>query len=110
MTETKTSGDAIQIEPICLRDAADALPRTRIFAGTPMEALRGVERVERVRAKSGTVLIEPGALLAHYWLVLEGEVLVKHQEASGAGTLVGIVHAGEGSIAVQFVHQYLAGV
>ncbi len=96
MTETKTSGDAIQIEPICLRDAADALPRTRIFAGTPMEALRGVERVERVRAKSGTVLIEPGALLAHYWLVLEGEVLVKHQEASGAGTLVGIVHAGEG--------------
>ncbi len=104
MTETRTSGESIEVEPIRLREVADALAGTRVFAGTPVEAIRGVEQVERVRARSGTVLIEPGTLLTHYWLVLAGEVLVKHQEANGAGTLVGIVHAGEGFGEVPLLH------
>ena len=95
MTELKAHGESIEIEPIHLRDVAQALPQTRIFANTAFADIAGVDGVERVTAKAGTVLIEAGEPWSFYWLVLDGETLAKRPESDGTWTLVGIVHAGE---------------
>jgi len=95
MTELKAHGESIEIEPIHLRDVAQALQQTRIFANTAFADIAGVDGVERVTAKAGTVLIEAGEPWSFYWLVLEGETLAKRPESDGTWTLVGIVHAGE---------------
>jgi signal transduction histidine kinase len=96
MSDTKPSGESIQVEPIHLRDVAEALPHTRLFAATPFDEIIGIDRVDRITVKTGAVLIESGEPWEFYWLVLEGEVLAKRPEPDGNWTLVGIVHAGEG--------------
>jgi signal transduction histidine kinase len=90
----------IEIESIPLREVAEALGRTRPFAGTNPEtflaALRGVDRVDRVRARAGAVLAEPEQPLHSYWLVLEGVIRAERPEPDGSRTLAGIANAGEG--------------
>lgn len=86
----------IRIEKVPLKDLADALPRTRIFASTPFHAIAGVDHVERVTVKAGSVLVEPNEPWNYYWLLLKGETYAKRPEADGTLTLVGIAHAGEG--------------
>jgi signal transduction histidine kinase len=86
----------IRVEAIQLRELAAALPETRVFASTPFNAISGIDRVERVTAKAGSVLVEPDEPWLYYWLMLQGEVYAKRPEADGTLTLVGIVHAGEG--------------
>jgi signal transduction histidine kinase len=86
----------IRIEKIQLMDLAEVLPKTRVFASTPFESIAGVERVERVTAPVGSILVEPDEPWIYYWLVLEGEVYAKRPESDGTLTLVGIAHAGEG--------------
>ena len=49
----------IRIEAIHLKDLADALRQTRIFASTPFDAIAGVDQVEHVTVKAGSVLVEP---------------------------------------------------
>ncbi len=90
------SSRSIEVEPILLKDLAEALPQTRIFAATPFAAIAGVERVERVTVKAGATLVEAGQPWLFYWLVLEGEIRAERPEPDGTLTLVGIVHAGEG--------------
>ncbi len=90
------SPQTIQVESIHLRDVAEALPRTRLFAETPFNEIGGIDLVDRVTAKAGTVLIEAGMPSNFYWLLLEGEVGAKRPEPDGTSTLVGIIHAGEG--------------
>lgn len=87
---------SIQIEPIHLRDIAGALSRTRVFAETPFDQIGGVDLVDRVIAKAGSVLVEAGEPSSFYWILLEGEVGAKRPEPDGTLTLVGIIHAGEG--------------
>ena len=86
----------IHVESIALKDIAASLPRTRPFATTSIEAITGVDQVERVVAKSGTVLVEPGAQWLYYWLVLEGEVRAERPESDGTWTLGGLARTGEG--------------
>ena len=86
----------IRVEPIQLKDLADVLPQTRIFASTPFDAIAGVDHIERVTAKAGSVLVEPNEPWLYYWLVLQGETYAKRPEADGTLTLVGIAHPGEG--------------
>jgi signal transduction histidine kinase len=86
----------ISVETIQLKDLAAVLPQTRVFASTPFEAIAGVEHVERVTAKAGSVLVEPNQPWRYYWLLLEGETYAKRPEADGSLTLVGIAHPGEG--------------
>jgi signal transduction histidine kinase len=90
------AGQLLEIESILLKDVAEALRQTRPFAGTDVFQLRGVERVERVTAKAGTVLAEPGQRGGYYWLVLEGEIRAERPEPDGSLTLVNIAAAGEG--------------
>jgi len=97
--ESVQTGESIQVEPIPLRDVAEVLPHTRVFAETPIDAIAGpasIDRVDRITARAGTVLVEAGAPWEFYWLVLDGEVCAKRPETDGTWTLVGIVHAGDG--------------
>jgi len=90
------SPQSIQVESIVLRDVAEELPHTHIFAGTPFDSIGGVDRIERVTAKAGAMLVEPGAPWLYYWVVLEGEVRAERLETDGTWTLGGTAHAGEG--------------
>jgi signal transduction histidine kinase len=87
---------ALDTESMPLLDLAEALHRTRPFAGTNFDALRGLESVERVAAHAGTVLAEPGQTLRSYWVVLEGEIRAERPEPDGSQTVAGIAGAGEG--------------
>ncbi len=90
------SPQPIQVESIHLRDIAEALPRTRLFAETPFTEIWGIDRVDRVTAKAGAVLVEAGAPWSFYWLVLDGETVAKRPEQDGTWTVVGAAHAGDG--------------
>jgi signal transduction histidine kinase len=90
------SGQPITVERIVLKDVAETLQHTRIFAGTPVDSIRGVENAERVRVTADAVLVEPGQPWLYYWLVVEGEVRAERPESDGTWTLGGIVRAGEG--------------
>jgi signal transduction histidine kinase len=86
----------IEIETIQLTEVAEALRRTRPFADTDVSALSGLDTVDRIKAKAGAVLSEPGQPLGSYLLVLEGEIRTERPEADGSRTVMGIATAGEG--------------
>ena len=94
--EMNRGEQTIEIETIRLADVAEALRRTRPFADTDVSALSGVDRVERVHAKAGCVLSEPGQRLSSYLLVLDGEIRTERPEADGSRTVMGIAASGEG--------------
>jgi signal transduction histidine kinase len=86
----------IEIESVPVGEVAEALRQTRPFAETDTAALRGVERVDRVKAKAGAVLVEPGGPPSFYWVVLDGEIRAERPEPDGTWTLVGPAGKGEG--------------
>ena len=90
------SAEPIEIDTIQFADVAEALRRTRPFAETDVSLLSGVNAVDRVKVKSGAVLVEPGEAFKFYWLVLEGETRAERPEPDGSRTIVGIAAAGEG--------------
>jgi len=91
------SDRGFEFESVPLSEVAAALRRTRIFAEVdPVEALPGVEQLERVKAGAGSVLIEPGEQWQFYWLVLEGETCAKGPEPDGTWALVGCAKPGDG--------------
>jgi signal transduction histidine kinase len=85
----------VEIESVPLGDVAGQLSRVASFAETGLDRIEGVERVERVTAPAGSVLVEPGGPLS-YWLVVEGETRAERIEQDGTRTIVGHVQAGEG--------------
>jgi signal transduction histidine kinase len=87
---------SIEIQSVPLREVAEALRRTRPFAETDVAMLTGVETVERVRAKAGAVLVEPGQAENFYWIVLEGETSAERPEQDGSRTPVGMARPGDG--------------
>jgi len=90
------SPQSIKVESIHLRDIAEALSHTRLFAGTPFSEIGGIDQVDRVTAKAGAVLVEAGEPWKFYWLVFEGETCAKRPEGDGTWTLVGSARAGDG--------------
>jgi signal transduction histidine kinase len=93
-------GQLLEIESVPLAEIVEALRRTRPFgetsAETVFDALGGVANVERITARAGTVLMEPGKPWHSYWLVLDGETRAERPEQDGSLTLAGVAHAGEG--------------
>jgi signal transduction histidine kinase len=87
--------EGIRIESIHLREVAAALPNTHVFAETPFDSIGGVDRLERVTVKAGTVLVEVGAPWLYYWLVLQGEARAERPESDGTWTSVGGAQPGE---------------
>jgi signal transduction histidine kinase len=94
-----TSGQTLEIELVPLRLVVEDLHRTRVFADISaemlMQALAGVDNVERVSARGGDVLVEPGEAWRFFWLVLDGETRAERPETDGSITLVGVAHPGE---------------
>lgn len=86
----------VEIESIPLRQIAEALSRTHPFAAVTPGDLPGVERVERVTAQAGAVLVKAGEPWGSYWVVLEGEARAERPESDGSFTLISVVQAGDG--------------
>jgi len=81
--ESETRGkteQGVTVELISLGDVAADLHQSQLFATTPVENLFGVDQVERVSAKSGTLLVQPGDTRLSYWLVLEGNIRAERSE------------------------------
>ena len=94
------AGQSIVVESVPLQAVVESLRGTRPFAETGVEtvlhALAGVESVDRITARAGTALLEPGEPWRFYWLVLEGEIRAMRPEQDGSLTLVGVARTGEG--------------
>jgi signal transduction histidine kinase len=90
------SAEPIDVETIQLATVADALRQTRPFAETDVRLLSSLHEVERVKAKAGAVLSEPGQPLCCYYVVLDGEIRTERPETDGARTVTGIAATGEG--------------
>lgn len=85
----------VAIESVPLQEVAGALGSTRPFVKIDLSALAGVERVERITASAGAVLVEAGAPWGYYWVLLEGEIRAERGEPDGTWTLMVSVEAGE---------------
>jgi len=84
----------VEFESIPLRDVAEQLRKTRPFAETRFDEVHGVERVDRVIASAGMVLVEPGEPLS-YWILIDGEVRADRPEQDGTWSTVGYASAGD---------------
>jgi signal transduction histidine kinase len=83
------------IQSVPLNRLTALLGHSRPFADVPLEALQSLGVVERVHAKAGTKLTDPGEGSLYYWLVLDGECRADRIEADGSFTAVGTAQAGE---------------
>jgi signal transduction histidine kinase len=91
------SENSFEVESIPLHEAAAALRSTAPFAEIdPAAALPGVERVDRIRAESGAVLVRPEEPWQSYWVLLKGEIRAERAEGDGSWTQLGCARAGEG--------------
>ncbi|HEY1159863.1 MAG TPA: ATP-binding protein [Terracidiphilus sp.] len=90
------AGQPIEVQSVPLREVAEALSQTRPFAETSFDDVRGVDRVDRVTARAGAVLVEPWQSVRAYWVVLDGEIRADRPEPDGSRTTVGFARTGEG--------------
>ena len=84
------------VESVPLAEVEPQLRKTKIFAGTDLEGLQGLNYLDLVTVPAGGILAEPGDPTSYYWVVLRGEMLAERLEADGSRTLVGHASAGEG--------------
>jgi signal transduction histidine kinase len=87
---------AVVVESISLGDVATDLQNSQLFADIAVEELFGVDQVERVTAKAGAVLVQPGDGRLSYWLVIKGNIHAERPEPDGSLTTVGTAQPGEG--------------
>ncbi len=85
----------VKFESVSLKEVAGELRHTLPFAETAVEAVSGVEQVDRVTAPAGSVMAEPGDPLA-YWIILTGEIRAQRLEQDDTWTTVNQASAGEG--------------
>jgi signal transduction histidine kinase len=94
------NGAEIETESIPLSEAVEAMRPTRAFAGTDsqtlLRALREMDRIDRVKAKAGAVLVKAGEFRQDYWLVIEGHMRAERLEADGSHTVLGMAQTGDG--------------
>jgi signal transduction histidine kinase len=90
----------LNISAATVREVIDALRGTHPFSETGidvlLETLSSEDRVERVVAPAGAVLLEPMEPWEFYWVTLEGESRVERREKDGTLTHLGIIQSGEG--------------
>ena len=84
------------VATVPLTEVEDELRKTKIFAGTNLEGLQGLDKVDLLTIPAGAVLAEPGDVSSYYWVVLRGEMMAERVEADGSHTCVGGATAGEG--------------
>ncbi|WP_109488044.1 ATP-binding protein [Occallatibacter savannae] len=89
-------GKSIIVDSIAFRQIAGELTKTRPFSSTSIDALQGIDAVERITAKAGATLTEPGNTSMFYWLLLHGKCQADRVEPDGSRTTVGTAQSGEG--------------
>jgi signal transduction histidine kinase len=90
-----SAGEQLVIESVPLKELAGLLGHTRPFADVPADALQNISAVDRVTAKAGTILMEPGKGPLYYWLVLDGECRADRMEPDGSYSAVGTAQTGD---------------
>jgi len=100
-----TDDKSIILDSVSLHSVAEALSRTRPFAGTPFDSIAAALKsgsptaeltVDRLQVSAGTVFIEPDQPFDFYYLVLAGETQAERPERDGSRTPIGIATAGDG--------------
>jgi signal transduction histidine kinase len=81
---------------ISFGEAVGELRKTRIFANANLDALKGIDRVDRLHVPAGIVITETGDPASFYWVVLQGETRAERLEADGSRTVVGGAGSGDG--------------
>jgi signal transduction histidine kinase len=94
--EMKVGGQTINVDSVPFGEVAGELKQTRPFASTSTESIGGIDVVERVTAKAGTTLTEPGNTSMYYWLLLHGKCQADRVEPDGSRSTVGTAQSGEG--------------
>jgi len=92
----KEMGEGVTIDSIAFQDIVEALKKTRVFADAAVEDMQIFPTLDRVTAKAGSMIVEPGQSTLYYWLILEGEARADRLEADGTHTTVGLAHDSEG--------------
>jgi signal transduction histidine kinase len=93
---TQESEKAVHVEDVAFSDVVEPLRQIASFAASDLSQLRGVNRVQRLRAPAGSVLAEPGQSPLSYLAVLDGKLRADRPEQDGSLTAVGFAHAGDG--------------
>lgn len=88
--------NSLAIESVPFQEAQHELRETRIFAGTDLATIEGVERVDRIRVAAGGILSKPGDPATSYCVVVRGETRAEREEADGSKTMVGNARTGDG--------------
>ena len=84
------------VEGISLGEAQRELQSSRVFAETDFEAIKGIDRVERIHAAAGSLLSKPGDPVDFYCIVVRGETRAERIETDGTRTAIGGARTGEG--------------
>lgn len=95
-TEMNEDGKTIIVDRVAFAEIAGELTKTRPFSSTAVEALTGIDAVDRVTAKAGATLAEPGHTSMFYWLLLHGKCQADRVEPDGSRSTVGTAQSGEG--------------
>lgn len=83
-------------ESVAWSEIEGDLRKTRIFAGTNVAGIEGIDRVERLHVAAGGVISQIGDSTDSYWVVLRGEVRAERPEKDGSYTAVGSAATGGG--------------
>jgi signal transduction histidine kinase len=94
--EMNEGAQTVIVDAVPFGEIAGELTKTRPFSATPTDALSGIDVVDRVTAKPGAVLTEPGNTTMYYWLLLKGKCQADRVEPDGSRSLVGTAQGGEG--------------
>ncbi|MBS1803424.1 MAG: cyclic nucleotide-binding domain-containing protein [Acidobacteria bacterium] len=94
--EMNVAGQKFIVDAVPFQEIAGELTKTRPFSSTPVTALTGIDDVERVTAKAGATLTEPGNPTMYYWLLLHGKCQADRVEPDGSRSTVGTAQDGEG--------------
>ena len=70
--EMKVGGQTINVDSVPFAEVAGELKQTRPFSSTSAESISGIDIVERITAKAGATITEPGNTSMYYWLLLHG--------------------------------------
>ena len=94
--EMKVGGQTINVDSVPFAEIAGELKQTRPFSSTSTESISGIDIVERITAKAGATITEPGNTSMYYWLLLHGKCQADRVEPDGSRSTVGTALSGEG--------------
>lgn len=90
------SVNQVRIDEVPFSQVAEALRKFPAFAASDLTSFSCQGLVQRVRARAGATITEPGQSPLYYSVVLDGNLRADRLEQDGTLTAVGFAHPGEG--------------